>query len=296
LTAEEQEERLLTFWSVYILDRLVSCSTYHPPTISDGDCNAPLPSDTPSNSENPTTDTTDGSPAVRPTLPDLRVLEDVSGDAAANLDYFAQTVLMASVLGRVQRHIIIHQSSNDPFPPWDSRSEFAAIYSTLLNFEAQSDISSRQQSFADALDRYVVDGDDPSDEPSRDFATAGHLVFANVLYHMNQCLLHHPFLLRKRLDSCKTKISPSFYREGLRRSLEHAYQLTMTLRTVQRANFTFTSFYAYAMCVAGTIHKLFMHHDDEWTSRTAGQLFGYVAEFLDAGQGNWGHYSRTVRF
>ncbi|EXJ77046.1 hypothetical protein A1O3_10204 [Capronia epimyces CBS 606.96] len=275
-TPEQQEEQRLTFWSMYLLDRLVSCGTSRPPTISDIDCAIPLASDiTPPNE-------TESS-----TVPDLRALFEISGCGAnQSMDLFAQTILMASVLGRIERHSLQHQSSKDRFPPWDSRSDFAAIYSMLLNFEAQSEITT--VSLSSTIGRHI------GPDGLHDHAAAGHLAFSTILYHMNQCLLHHPFLLRKRLDSCPGKHSPSFLREARRRSLEHAYQLTGALRAVQNQGFNLSSFYAYAMIVAGSIHRLFMHHDDEWTRRTARQLFDYSLGFLDSGNGVWEHYARIA--
>ncbi|KAK5062017.1 hypothetical protein LTR44_003392 [Exophiala sp. CCFEE 6388] len=271
-TAEEREERFLTFWSTYILDRLVSCSSHRAPTISDSDIALHLPSDT------PLPDNT-GSPSI----PGLRSLSDVLSNATDNkLDYFAQTVLMASALGRVQRHILQHRGSTDRFPPWDSRSDFANINSMLLGFEAQSDIT--RLSFSTAIAECV------SADGTRNHPAAGHLIFSNMLYHMNQCLLHHPFLLRKRLESCKARVSLTFLGEALRRGLEHANQLTLVLRTAQKQGFTIGSFFSYAMMVAGTIHKLFTYHDNEWTRHTAHQLYQQSVEFFDGGKATWNHF------
>ena len=273
MSPEEQDERRKTFWSVYLLDRLVSCGTNRPPTLADTDCTVLLPSSAVSYREG--------------SLPDLRALNDMSWNGSTeNLDCFAQTILMASALGRVERHTLQHQSGNDRFPPWDSRSDFAAIYSTLLNFEAHSDIT--RVSFSTTIRRYV------RQNGTLDHQGAGHFVFSNILYHMNQCLLHHPFLLRKRLEPRKSRISPSFLREALRRSREHAYQLTVSLRIVQKQGLTLSSFYAYATMVAGSIHQLFVNHCDELLQKSAQQMLEYSLEFLDKGQGTWDHYPRVV--
>ncbi|KAK5311676.1 hypothetical protein LTR93_011644 [Exophiala xenobiotica] len=271
-TAEERDERLLTFWCTYILDRLVSCSSHRAPTISDGDVTLHLPRDTSLPQD-----------ADSSQLPGLRALSDFPTNATThNLDYFAQTILMASVLGRVQRHILQHRGSIDPFPPWDSRSDFADINSMLLNFEAQSDIT--RLPFSAALAQFV------GPDGTRNHPAAGHLIFSNMLYHMNQCLLHHPFLLRKRLESCKTKVSLTFLGEALRRGLEHANHLTTMLRTTQKRGFTTGSFFSYAMMVAGTIHKLFTYHDNEWTRCTARQFYEQSVVFFDEGKATWNHF------
>ncbi|KAK5261399.1 hypothetical protein LTR20_006732 [Exophiala xenobiotica] len=201
-TAEEREERFLTFWSTYILDRLVSCSSHIAPTISDSDIALHLPSDTPLRGN-----------AGSPSVPGLRLLSDVSSNAIDN-SYFAQTVLMASALGRVQRHILQHRGFTDPFPPWDSRCDFANINGMLLNFEAQSDIT--RLSFAAAIAQCI------SADGTRHHPAARHLIFSNMLYYMNQCLLHHPLLLPKRLESYKAKVSLTCLGEALRRGLEQA--------------------------------------------------------------------------
>lgn len=273
LPHEEEDERRLTFWSVYLLDRLSSCGAYRPPTIADSDCSTLLPSD---------------NPAEVGFMPDLRALGDVYGEGKTdNLDPFAHTILMASVLGRVERQMLQHQSYNDHYPPWDSRSDFAAIYSLLLSFEGYSNIT--DVLFSDAIISRYVHQDGSLDHPG-----AGHLVFSTMLYHMNQCLLHHPYLVRKRLESCKARVPPSFLREVLRRSLEHAYQLTFTLRTVQRLGLTLSSFYGYAMIVSGSVYRLFAYHEDQGISDTAKQLYEYSLEFLERGQKYWNHYPRMV--
>lgn len=45
LPAIEQEERRRAFWSIFLLDRLVSCGQGRPPAISDEDCLVQLPCD-----------------------------------------------------------------------------------------------------------------------------------------------------------------------------------------------------------------------------------------------------------
>ncbi|RVX67964.1 hypothetical protein B0A52_08374 [Exophiala mesophila] len=276
LSADEKDERRLTFWSVYLLDRLVSCGTNRPPTLSDGDCTVRLPTAAAEYNEQ-------GSKL----LPDLRALNDTSWDGNEdNIDCLAKTILMASALGRVERHTLQYDSGSETYPPWDSRSQFASIYSQLLNFEAHCDLT--RVSFSTTIRRYIKPNGLP-DNPA-----AGHFVFANVLYHLNHCLLHHPFLLKKRLEPRQTRVSPSFLREALRRSREHAYQLTVLLRIVQRHNLTLTSFYAYSTMVAGTIHKLFIHHVDEYLRKSAQQLYDYSLDFLSKGRGTWDHYPRVA--
>lgn len=221
-------------------------------------------------------------------MPDLRALSNIISvhEKTENLGSFAHTILMASALGRIERLMLQHQSYNDQYPPWDSRSDFTAIYCMLLSFEGYSHIM--DSLLSETISRYATHGD------HMDNQGAGHLIFSTILYHMNQCLLHHPFLLRKRLETWKARVPLSFLRESLRRCLEHAYQLTITLRTVQKSGLTPSSFYAYAVMVAGSIYKLFVYHDDEGTRETTKQLLEHSVDFLEKMQGFWGHYPKIV--
>jgi hypothetical protein len=204
-----------------------------------------------------------------------------------SMDPFVHTILMASALGRVERQTLQQQGSNERYPPWDSRSDFAAIYSLLLSFEGHSKIT--DVSFSDAINAHYIGTDGLIDHQK-----AGHFVFSTMLYHMNQCILHHPYLFRKRLESCKAQAPLSFVREVLRRSFEHAERLIVTVRTIQELGMTISSFYGYAMVVGGVVCRLFSHHDDNATSSAAKQLCQYAMEFLEHGRRLWGHYPKMV--
>lgn len=239
----------------------------------DSDCSTLLPSDS-----------TD---AVT-TVPGLRLLEEKDLiHEMGSMDPFGHTILMASALGRVERQALQQQGSNDRYPPWDSRSDFAAIYSLLLSFEGYSKIT--DVSFSDAINTHYFGADG-----SIDHQKAGHFVFSTMLYHMNQCILHHPYLFRKRLESCKAPAPLSFIREVLRRSFEHAEQLIVTVRTVQELGMAISSFYGYAVVVGGVVCRLFSYHDDKATSDAAKQLCRYAKEFLEHGRRFWGHYPKMV--
>ncbi|KIW40296.1 hypothetical protein, variant 2 [Exophiala oligosperma] len=276
LSREEQEERVLTFWSVYLLDRLVSCGTNRPPTILDSDCSVRLPADnlnmnTDSNS-NPRT---------------LQALQDLpDSEIPQSLSQFAQTVLMASALGKVERFSLQKHISGSQYKLWHNRSEYSRIYSLLLDFETYSDAN--LVPFAEALDRWYGTGD------AIDQRRAGHFVFSAILYHLNQCLLHHPFLLRNHVKGCKTRVPATFLKQALRQGLEHATLLTSALRVVQRRGLSLASFYAYACTVAATIHKLYTFHEDERVSSNSKTLFDCSLDFLLYGQDVWRHYSRMA--
>jgi hypothetical protein len=127
-----------------------------------------------------------------------------------------------------------------------------------------------------------------------DKTRAGHFIFSAVLYNLNQCLLHHPFLLQNHVKDCKTRVPTTFLKHASRRALEHAKLLTLALRVVQKRGLSLASFYSYACTVAGTIHKLYTFHDDERVSKASKALFECSIDFLQHGQAVWCHYPRMV--
>ncbi|KIW16514.1 hypothetical protein PV08_06569 [Exophiala spinifera] len=115
-----------------------------------------------------------------------------------------------------------------------------------------------------------------------------------MLCHMNQCILHHPYLFRKRLQSFEAAVPLSFITEILRRSFGYAEQLISTVRAIQELGMAISSFYGYPMVVGGVICKLFSYHNDIATRNTAKRLYRHTLEFLDQGRSLWGHYPKMA--
>lgn len=101
LPAWEREERRRTFWSMYLLDRLISLGPNRPPTFADSDCTVCLPSSDQAFFSG--TESTD-----MPTLE--AVIEDTRGLQYQNLDYFALVALMACTLGQFIRYSLKRSS------------------------------------------------------------------------------------------------------------------------------------------------------------------------------------------
>lgn len=266
----EREERRRTFWSVYLLDKLVSPGRHRPPTLLDEDCFLRLPSNDRATTSAPTL-------ALLNEIPDVAPLEKD--------DHFAKTIFMASVLGRVVR-FGFQQTSGGSCVPWDSRSEYAHIHGILLSFETYSDAA--DSSFATALDRDFTSND------LVDFPLSGHFCFSHALYHLNHCLLHHPFLLRQRLKRHRSiKVPPSFLREAIQRSDDHATHLVTMLQALQaRGYVAYPSFYGYCAMVAGVIHRLHTANENAVGQTVAAELFDACINFLGANAGPWDHYRR----
>lgn len=233
-SAVEQEERRRTFWSIYLLDKLVSCGKSRPPAIFDEDCQVQLPCDE---------DKFRGGQFQK-----TATLYQVS-NLVADFDHiggnFALTILAASALGRCARYVL-HQREADEMAPWDQRSEFASINMYLLQIGRHLRIDNT--SVDDIAREYrKPDG-------SLDHQRASHLIFSYTVFHLCYCLLNHPILLRLRLQRLSYRIPTNFLLRGLHTSTEHASMVIDLLHKSSTAGFPIqASFYAYTATLAGSI-------------------------------------------
>ncbi|KAH7064098.1 fungal-specific transcription factor domain-containing protein [Paraphoma chrysanthemicola] len=270
----EAEERRHTFWSVYILDRLSSCGKNRPFVLLDSDCTSRLPLN-----RNPALDET---ASQAPTLAEIHDIPDQA--PLKNTDHFALTIFMVSAFGDIVRWAFNHSAAKSR-PPWDARSNFARIKGVLTSFESYSEAC--DGNFAEILDRdFLFDG------VLNDRAVC-HFAYAHLLYHVNQCLLHHPFIVRQQLKSLVVKIPVSFLRNAVAKSKEHAVQVTTILHILQqRGCKTYPSFYGYGAGLAGTIHRLHARNSRSTDAWAAEANFDACTQFLDQQPVVWESYRR----
>ncbi|OAL44863.1 hypothetical protein IQ07DRAFT_521321 [Pyrenochaeta sp. DS3sAY3a] len=278
MTIYEQEEHCKTFWSIYLIERIVSCGMNRPPTILDSNCAIQLPAD----SDN----------VHIPLLPTLAVVQDVPKNVSIGAtDHFALTIFMASVLGRVGSWGF-QRGSVEAYLPWDSRSEFAKINGMILSFETYSGASESIEIFEETLDRVFRH----SSGHGIDFGRACHFVYSQLLYHLNQCLLHHLFLLRRLFKTYETKIPPSFFRTAVQKSFEHAACLTERLVSLQRQGCDhYPSFFGYAAVIAGVIHYIHLSNPNISTTATESvKYYENCIQFLDQEPAYWESFKRLA--
>ncbi|KAJ5280536.1 hypothetical protein N7478_005908 [Penicillium angulare] len=259
----EQEERRRTFWSSYLIDKLISCGRSRPVVIHDEDCNVQLPCDeqTFNTSQWKKTNTLDQ-------------LLNWNMEIAETPSPFALVILMASIFGRCTRYV--HQNrKEDEIPPWDTKSEYAAINSSLLLLESYSNVSGLRISD-------IVQGRSPPSE-AIDQQQVGHFIFAHTLFHLCHCLLNHPFLVRMRLKAFGTKAPVSFSARSLQSSCAHARQLMDLLREATESGCLIeSSFYAYCIAVAGGIHSLACHFEQQNVVTQESDGVHYFQQSMDA--------------
>ena len=273
----EQEERRRTFWSVYLLDQLISVGPNRLQTFLDADCSVHLPCHE--------ITFRDGSVGARMvTLED--VVENPTPSNHQNLDHFAMTILMASALGRFIRSSL-KRSPYNIHPPWDSRSKFHSVHSILLHFESYSPCTF--STVAKILDRdFTVDG-------VVDRQRAGHFIYSHALFHLNHCLLNHPFVLHHYFLQCSVPIPLSFVQEALQRCHKHAKELLDLLTDVQKCgSLVESSFYGFCALTPGLIHRLYTHHEDIDMARVSKEKVQVALDFLTRQPVRWTNQSYMV--
>ncbi|RAK81319.1 Zn(II)2Cys6 transcription factor [Aspergillus fijiensis CBS 313.89] len=232
IPAAEQEERRRAFWSVYLLDKLISCGRSRPLVILDQDCQVQLPCD----------EVTLRLGEIKKTYT-LNQLLNWNTEIAESPSPFALVILLASIFGRCTRYVYANRHT-DEIPPWDTESEYTAINSSLLLFE----------SYAKSGDASVVDMARQSAKATGtpNHQELGHQTFAHTLFHLCHCLLNHPFVLDLRLQPFGSKAPHSFVTRALQNGIDHATQLVRLLRDVSEAGgLVESSFYAYSVAIAG---------------------------------------------
>lgn len=272
----QQEEHRRVFWSVYMLDRFVSCSRIRSPSILDRDCSLRLPSD-------------DDQlrlqiQAQSPTISVMKELPNIEN--CKNLGDFAFLVLMSSILGRVVRYTLQHDPS-DSIPPWDFRSDFAKIRSILFSFEAL--LANDGITIAKYIqDKFHTVG-------GYDRQKVGHYLWWRCLYHLCGCLLYHPFLLHNYLKQFRQTFPQSFARESLQRCQEHAEHLKNILVVIKHEDCCARgSFLGYAAVVASSILQLYQY-SREPTLKSRSLLSSAVClDFLEQDTLRWKSYGRLV--
>jgi hypothetical protein len=266
-SAIEQEEHRRTFWSIYLLDRLVSCGRARPPYFSNKYCQLRLPCDE--------LVFRNGAPNNMPKLDDIGLGTSMTIDHNA---HFALVILISSILCRCVQYSIHENSLEGCGPPWNPTSEYAAIYSTLLDFETQYEV---EKSLTEALG-----GKDFDTDNSLDQQWVGQLIFTRVVFHLCYCLLNHPFLMRQRLKHGRK--NSVFLLSSGNLAKEHALALSKVMHESMNMKFhVSSSFYGYSIILSGGILALHANSNTETLHRECEEYYQFDLSFLDALAQHW---------
>ncbi|KAF7168501.1 hypothetical protein CNMCM6106_003668 [Aspergillus hiratsukae] len=244
LPVAEQEERRRAFWSVYLIDKLISCGRSRPLVILDQDCHIQLPCDESAVRQG----------EAKKTYTLLQLL-NWNTEISDTPSPFALVILLASIFGRCTRYVYANRHT-DEIPPWGTKSEYSAINSSLLLFESYAKMGNT--SVVDMLTGSV------GTVGTIDHQEVGHRVFAHTLFHLCHCLLNHPFVLSLSLKPFGSKVPHSFVTRALQNGFDHATQLVNLLRDVSDAGgHVQSSFYAYCVAIAGGILSIASHEESQ---------------------------------
>jgi len=264
LHTAEREDHRRTFWSLYLLERLISCGRCRPPAILDRSCSLRLPC----GDIAWLTDTDQEMPTLG------EVHSGGSASASAPLTGFANVIVAARTLARCAQYILPVSNSNSNSigsrqrlfkredMPWYPQSRHAVLASDLILLESLLDMGKPIEEALDA--HYLPDG-------FLDQRAASSIVFARLLLCLCQCLLYHPFLIGEHIRMASAAAPCSSDDSGLfashiphparafhsqaRRMSTHAAEtmLSLLVRSKQAGHVIVTSFSGYCVTVAVTV-------------------------------------------
>ncbi|KAI8648623.1 Fungal-trans domain-containing protein [Fusarium keratoplasticum] len=263
-----QEERRRVFWSVYLLDRLVSCGRGRPPAIVDASCHVQLPCDESIWREGLWAKTQSLDEMTNRTL-----------SVSQRQCPLAQVIAISHILGRCAQYVLQDFNIRGPHPPWDPGSDFAGIESDLLHFEAYLEI---QRPLNEMFAAHI------SAEGAVDSQSTGPIIFSRALFHLCYCLLNHPFLLRRRINTCRNLAPISFIKRSSDLAWLHAQQMIALIREARKLGCSFhSSSSGYAVTVAGSIIALRTYDEDSLAREQAQILLEEALLYLDMIGQHW---------
>ncbi|KAM5370952.1 hypothetical protein ACJZ2D_008265 [Fusarium nematophilum] len=238
-TPTDREERRRTFWSIYLVDKLISCARSRPGAIADHDCILHLPCN-----EDVFQDRNEDGDNV----PTLKQVLSWDVPLAHPPSPFGLAVVTSSIFGRCTKYA--HgRSGGETLPPLDPKSDFASTNASLLLLESY--LKNSDQPILDLI------RNGPQADSNLDGKQAGHLVFAHALFHLCYCLLNHPFLIRLQLRPIAARVPKSFTSNAFHVAQENARKLTDLLIAGSSGVVPMeSSFYTYCASIAAGIHSL----------------------------------------
>lgn len=258
----QQEERRRLFWSLYLLERIICCSSGRPLAIIDSDCHVRLPHETLDHRS-----AASSGLGATMTLPKILKYNEAQRDPLGN---FSSAVLMASAASRATQYAF--RDEIEALPPWDDQSEYGTIRSILFLFSSQmrrrfSESATQQQDF-------LTNG-------KIDQRKIGHFLLARAFFHLTHCMLNHPFLLGLKLRKCQFDIPPSWLSDSRHECFVHSMALADLLFQAKALNCSTTAFFCYCVMVAGSIQVLFLDVEDPTTQARARECVQRCERYLD---------------
>lgn len=254
LASAHQEERRRLFWSLFILDRIISCSKERSPAINEDECLTLIPC-----TEEEWN--TGEFPVERPSLQDI-LNDSIPRNLSQN--HLALMVLATATLGRICRYALRDDKTGVQAAPWSSNSHHSKLDAALLDLES---------CYIDRAPQTMLSTATQANEGVR------HFLHSKLIFHLCYCLLCHPFLLHKRLIKLNKIAPPSFVQRVISVSQAHAAAITESATQLREQCAIMPSFYAYSQAVAWSVHALSISSSSS-TSRAVDPQSQYESDSL----------------
>lgn len=202
------------------------------------------------------------------TLPAILKYNETQRDPLGN---FSSAVLMASAASRATQYAF--RDEIEALPPWDHKSEYGTIQSTLFLFTSQM-----RRRFSGSATTYQQDF---LTNGKIDQRKVGHFLLARAFFHLTNCMLNHPFLLALKLRKCHFNIPPSWLRGSRHECFVHSLALSDLLVQAKALKCGITAFFCYCVMVAGSIQVLFLDAEDPSTQDRARDCVQRCKKYLD---------------
>ncbi|PLB54362.1 Zn(II)2Cys6 transcription factor [Aspergillus steynii IBT 23096] len=244
LPAPEREMRRRLFWTVYIMDRFLTCGSKRPCLVADHSIVLRLPS----------TGTETGE-CFNPVGPNIQYASESrrKGPGARAL-----LVDITRILGVTHRYLAAGGVKGDSHFPWHALSNLSKIRQELDIWAAGT-----QDLFASIE------------------ALFGHpestvLLLSKLIYHLVHCLLYRPFLPIDLVELRGSGQHQSWQIEATTLCFSHANAIAELVELARHApRIEWPDLVAYCVCTAGTVHVHGVHYHGR-----EGEVFASSADFL----------------
>ncbi|KAL4889673.1 type I 3-dehydroquinase-domain-containing protein [Aspergillus ambiguus] len=241
--SHERETRRRLFWTVYVMDRFLTCGSKRPCLLADHSIVLRLPTTGSETGEffNP----------VGPNIQYGDVRRKGSGGAALLVD-------ITRILGVTHRYLAAGGVKGDSHFPWHSLSNLSKIRQELDIWAAGT-----QDLFASIE------------------ALFGHhestlLLLSKLIYHLVHCLLYRPFLPIDLVELRGSGQHQSWQIEATTLCFSHANAIAELVELARHApRVEWPDLVAYCVCTAGTVHVHGVHYHGR-----EGEVFASSADFL----------------
>lgn len=243
LPAAERETKRRLFWTVYVMDRFLTCGSRRPCLIADHSIVLRLPASGSETSE-----------LFNPVGPNIQYGDSRrkgSGSSALLVD-------ITRILGVTHRYLAAGGVKGDSHFPWHSLSNLSKIRQELDIWAAGT-----QDLFASIE------------------ALFGHpestlLLLSKLIYHLVHCLLYRPFLPIDLVELRGTGQHQSWQIEATTLCFSHANAIAELVELARHApRIEWPDLVAYCVCTAGTVHVHGVHYHGR-----EGEVFASSADFL----------------